>query len=133
MSLLATAVLSGLLAFSDLPTLTSQLTPAGVEQNRPAVTAENEVNGAVVLAVALAGSAAIGVGLTALVEHEQTQHRPPRAASHRLSARHAPVPSSGLSFTQVSRPLQQKGTSINSHLIENSYGRAALSAFVRLQ
>jgi hypothetical protein len=25
------------------------------------------------------------------------------------------------------------GTSINSHLIENSYGRAALSAFVRLQ
>jgi hypothetical protein len=27
----------------------------------------------------------------------------------------------------------QLGTSINSHLIENSYGRAALSAFVRLQ
>jgi hypothetical protein len=27
----------------------------------------------------------------------------------------------------------QEGTSINSHLIENSYGRAALSAFVRLQ
>jgi hypothetical protein len=25
------------------------------------------------------------------------------------------------------------GTSINSNLIENSYGRAALSAFVRLQ
>jgi hypothetical protein len=27
----------------------------------------------------------------------------------------------------------RKGTSINSNLIENSYGRAALSAFVRLQ
>jgi hypothetical protein len=26
-----------------------------------------------------------------------------------------------------------EGTSINSNLIENSYGRAALSAFVRLQ
>jgi hypothetical protein len=26
-----------------------------------------------------------------------------------------------------------QGTSINSNLIENSYGRAALSAFVRLQ
>jgi hypothetical protein len=29
--------------------------------------------------------------------------------------------------------VTEMGTSINSHLIENSYGRAALSAFVRLQ
>jgi hypothetical protein len=34
---------------------------------------------------------------------------------------------------QNQQTLNVPGTSINSHLIENSYGRAALSAFVRLQ
>lgn len=101
-SLLTAAVLSGFLAFSGLPTSTSRTAEPGNAPESLAIEAENEVNGAIVLAVALAGSAAIGVGLTAVVE------RPRSSSSHRLPRNPATPHSSALSFAQVSHPLQRQ-------------------------
>lgn len=100
-SLLATAVLSGLLAFSALPSPSSRTAQPEPGQRSPSVVLADEVNGAVVLAIALAGSAAIGVGLTAIVERDRT-------SSRRLPLSNSRVRPVALDFAQVSRPLQHK-------------------------
>ncbi len=73
--------------------------------------AENEVDGAAVLGLALAGSAAIGLGLSAVVErkrpssatspHRVRPSRPSRPSSFRQSSPTA-------NFDQVSHSLQAK-------------------------
>lgn len=102
-SLLATAVLSGLLAFSALPSSSSRSPLPELGQRSPTVEVGNEVNGEVVLAIALAGSAAVGVGLTAIVERNQSS-----ASSRRLPLGNSRVQPAALDFAQVSRPLQHK-------------------------
>lgn len=106
-SLLATTVLSGLLAFSAMPESPVRIAPPETEQRSALVEAANEVNGAVVLAVALAGSAAVGVGLTAIVERDRASYQSP-SASRRLSPRRTTTQPAALDFAQVSRPLQRK-------------------------
>ena len=105
-SLLATAVLSGLLAFSALPSPSARTAQPEPGQRSPAVVLADEVNGAVVLAIALAGSAAIGVGLTAIVERDRTSSY--QTSSRRLPLSHSRVRPVALDFAQVSRPLQHK-------------------------
>lgn len=100
-SLLTTAVLSGFLAFSGLLSPAPRTAIPGNGQENPVIEAESEVNGAIILAIALAGSAAIGVGLTAVVERD-------RPFVRQSSLSHSTRQSSALSFGQVSRPLQHK-------------------------
>jgi len=104
-SLLATTVLSGLLAFSALPESPIRIPSLQTEQRSVLVESANEVNAEVVLAVALASSAAVGIGLTAVVERDRDSYS---ASSRRFSSRQHTVQPAALDFAQVSRPLQRK-------------------------
>lgn len=98
-SLFSTALLSGLLFIAE----PSAPPPHLNSGHSYPTTAESEVNGAAVLGIALAGSAAIGLGMSAVVERK-------RPSTHSFSdvARSSRPSPSQVSFEQVNRSLQSK-------------------------
>lgn len=105
-SLVSTALLSGLLLVAIPPTPPPHLSSGHLAES-DSVAIENEVDGAAVLGIALAGSAAIGMGLSAVVERK----RPSSAISSypvRSSRPSFHCSSPAASFDQVNHSLQAK-------------------------
>lgn len=116
LSLLATTLLTGWLGVLALQSPTPQILQRTESQRTGQAEpfrvegTENGVNGEAILAIAIAGSAGIGLGLSALVERDRNSRQHSVQSSSRrgsTTASHQPALSS-INVAQVRRPLQRK-------------------------
>ena len=113
--MLSTAIISGFLALVA-PATPPPLLPQQAQSAEPSqLTIEDEVDGAKVLAIALAGSAAIGLVMSAVVEHQHPKQASQRGSFSSNSRHH------GATFDQVSHSLRNKLL----RLLHEDYGAAS--------
>lgn len=113
LSLLSTAFISGLLAVAAWSNSAPLPMPYLGNGNAASEVETEEINGEAVLAIAIAGSAAIGVGMSAVVDHKRSQ--PSSYSPARRGTQSATV-----SLDRVSRSLQHRMI----RLLHEDYGAA---------